>query len=53
MAKQPNLSSFEGRQQHMRGLAEAAKQIAAEERVKQVQLKLFENLKTEDVQKIQ
>ena len=40
-------------QQMMRGLTEAVKQIAAEEKVKQVQLKLFETLKTEDVRKTQ
>ena len=39
--------------QMMRGLTEAVKQIAAEEKVKQVQLRLFETLKTEDVRKTQ
>ncbi len=53
MTKQANLSSLEGRSNHIRGLVEAAKAIEAEEKIKAQQLKLFDNLKLEDVTRIQ
>jgi hypothetical protein len=48
MAKQANLSSLAGRQQHIRGLVAALEQIAAEEKIKHTQLELFDKLKPED-----
>jgi uncharacterized membrane protein len=47
------LGSLAGRQNHIRGLVEALQQVAAEERIKAVQLKLFENLKPGDAKKVQ
>ena len=45
MPKEYGPSQFADR---LRGLAEAAKVIAAEEKIKRTQLELFDKLKTED-----
>ena len=38
---------------HVSGLTAALRQVAAEEKLQAVQMKLFETLKTEDVKKVQ
>jgi hypothetical protein len=43
-----NLSSLEGRRNRIHGLMLAAQLIAAKEKIKAEQLKLFDNLKSED-----
>ncbi len=48
-----DLGSLEGRQNRIRGFVEAAKKITAQEQAKKAQLKLFADLKSEDVKKTQ